>query len=81
MPSPGTSRPTHAAYEGPTKPSIRRKIQTNVATLITSGTVTKKPAMKLRRIHWSMRGRSVVSRPIESRGQSCVRRRSPARYL
>ena len=35
----------------PTKPSISRKIQMNAATLMTSGTVTKKPAMKLRRSH------------------------------
>ncbi len=41
---------------GPTNPSMSRKIQTNVATLMTSGTVTKNPAMKLRRIHWSMTG-------------------------
>ena len=54
IPSPGTSRPSHSAYHGPTKPSISRKIQMNAATLITSGTVTKKPAIRRRRSHWTI---------------------------
>src|SRR5262245_20547674 len=36
------------------KPSITRKIHTSAATLITIGTVTKKPVMKLRLIVFSM---------------------------
>src|SRR5215217_7125792 len=52
MPRPGTSRPIHCAYHGPTNPSINRKIQKNAATLITSGTVTNKPAMNRPRSHW-----------------------------
>ena len=47
MPSPGTSRPSSRVASGAVKPSMIPKIHTSAATLMTSGTVTKKPAMKL----------------------------------
>ena len=47
---------------GPTSPSISRKIQTSAATLITSGTVTKKPAMKLRLIQFNIAQSAVGGR-------------------
>src|SRR5207302_508306 len=39
------------SYSGVVRPSTTLKIQMSAATLTNSGTVTKKPAMKLRRSH------------------------------
>ena len=44
-------RPSSRSYSGVVRPSTMPKIQTNAATLMNSGTVTKNPAMKLRRSH------------------------------
>src|SRR5262245_21074628 len=49
IPSPGMSRCNQTAKNGRTNPSMTLKIQINAVTLITSGTVTKNPVMKLRR--------------------------------
>ncbi len=54
IPTPGTARPNHSAYHGPTRPSISLKIQTSAATLTTSGTMTMNPARKRRRSHWTI---------------------------
>src|SRR5690242_12714159 len=51
MPRPGTRRPSKRSYIGVVRPSTTPKIQISAATLMKSGTVTKKPAMKLRRSH------------------------------
>src|SRR5687768_2447683 len=50
-PRPGTRRPSHRSYSGDVTPSTMPKIQMKAATVMNSGTVTKKPAMKLRRSH------------------------------
>ena len=44
-------RPSSRSYSGVVRPSTTPKIQMNAATLMNSGTVTKKPATKLRRSH------------------------------
>ena len=49
MPSPGIRRPSSRSYIGVVKPSTTPNIHTNAATVMNSGTVTKKPVMKLRR--------------------------------
>ncbi len=50
-PSAPTCGPMICAASGAVKPSMIPKIQTSAATLMTSGTVTNRPAMKLRRSH------------------------------
>ena len=57
IPSPGTSRFSSRVEIGAVKLSMIPKIQTSAATLMTSGTVTKNPAMKLRRSQCITRGR------------------------
>src|SRR4029450_11794143 len=52
MPRPGMRRPSRRSYSGVVRPSTMPKIQMIAATLMNSGTVTKKPATKLRRSHW-----------------------------
>src|SRR6516225_1901878 len=49
VPSPGIRRPRIRSYIGVVAPSTTPKIQMNAAALMKSGTVTKNPAMKLRR--------------------------------
>src|SRR5436309_6811617 len=51
VPSPGIRRPSSRSYKGVVRPSTTLKIQMKAATLMNRGTVTKKPAMKLRRSH------------------------------
>ena len=58
-PSPGNLRPRSRAVTGAVKPSMIPKIHTNAATLITSGTVTKKPARNVRRSHAITASRSL----------------------
>ena len=50
-PTPGTPRPSTRVAIGVAKSSTKRNAQTSAATLTMSGTVTKKPVMKLRRSH------------------------------
>jgi hypothetical protein len=59
-----------------TRPSISRKIHTSVATLMTSGTLTKNPVMKLRR---TMLNITVGSRQssVGSRQSAISSRQSP----
>ncbi len=76
-PRPGISLPVRFVKNGPANPSITPKIQTRAATLMTSGTVMKNPAMKLLRIHWSMVRQM---QPLVPTGASTRRaRRPPAR--
>src|SRR5437879_5130487 len=49
VPRPGIRRPSSRSYTGVVAPSTTSKIQISAATLMNSGTVTKNPAMKLRR--------------------------------
>src|SRR4051812_14807984 len=49
VPSPGMRRPSSRSYSGVVRSSTMLKIQMMAATLIKSGTATKKPATKLRR--------------------------------
>src|SRR5262245_18568118 len=49
IPRPGTRRPRTRSYSGVVVLSTTLKIQMIAATLMNSGTVTKKPVMKLRR--------------------------------
>src|SRR5215471_1853655 len=51
MPTPGAARPTSRVASGAVKSSMIPKIHTSAAMLMTSGTVTKKPARKRRRSH------------------------------
>src|SRR5687767_2337089 len=50
-PRPGTSRLSRRSKSGAIEPSTTRKTHTSAATLMTSGTVTKKPAISFRRSH------------------------------
>src|SRR3954464_5638508 len=49
VPRPGIRRPSSRSYSGVVAPSTTLKSQISAATLMNSGTVTKKPATKLRR--------------------------------
>src|SRR6266851_2758470 len=51
VPRPGMRRPIKRSYSGVVRPSTTSKILMNAYTLISSGTITKNPAMKLRRSH------------------------------
>ncbi len=51
MPTPGAARPTSRVASGAVKSSMIPKIHTSAAMLMTSGTVTKNPAMKRRLSH------------------------------
>ena len=60
-PTPGTARPKTRVAAGVANSSTKRNAQTSAATLTMSGTVTKKPVMKLRRNHCIVQVRPEVS--------------------
>src|SRR6187397_1224560 len=68
MPSPGASRPRYLRKTGATKPSTSRNSHSSAATEMNSGTVTKKPATKLRRSH-CMDGAPASGPPVDSDGE------------
>src|SRR2546423_1040081 len=51
VPSPGIRRPSSWSYSGAVRPSTPLKIQISAPTLMSRGTVTKRPGVKLRRSH------------------------------
>src|SRR5206468_2490408 len=62
-------RPSRRSYSGVVRPSTTLKIQMNAATLMKSGTSTKKPAMKLRRSQYMLKPGKPASSPHHPRNQ------------